>query len=64
MPEDVVYEMFKATVENKAMQEEAFPSVKNYDYFNFIIESSPIPIHPGVIRYLEEQGIEVPENLK
>lgn len=64
LPEDVVYEMFKATVENKAMQEEAFPSVKNYDYLNFIIESSTIPIHPGVIRYLEEQGIEVPEKLK
>lgn len=64
LPEEVVYEMFKATVENKAMQEEAFPSAKNHDYLDFIIETSPIPIHPGVIRYLEEQGIEVPEKLK
>lgn len=29
----------------------------------YTLEVSPIPLHPGVIRYLREQGYEVPERL-
>ncbi|GAB2522506.1 TAXI family TRAP transporter solute-binding subunit [Nocardiopsis aegyptia] len=28
------------------------------------IENSPVPVHPGAIRYYEEQGIEIPEDLR
>lgn len=64
LSEEIGYEMFKAIIENKEMQEEAFPSLKNYDYIETLIKTSSIPLHPGVIRYLEENGIEVPEKLK
>lgn len=64
LSEETGYKMFKAIVENKKIQEESFPSLKNYDYFKFITESSPIPLHPGVIKYLEEKGIKIPEKLK
>ena len=64
LSEEIVYEMFKAIVENREMQEEVYPQLKNYDYFELINDTTPIPLHPGVIRYLEEKGIEVPDKLK
>lgn len=64
LSEEIVYEMFKAVVEEREMQEEAYPPLRKYDYFQLITEESPIPLHPGVIRYLEEKEIEVPEKLK
>lgn len=64
LSEETAYEMFKAIVENKEMQEEAYPTLKELDYFETIIQTSTIPIHPGVIKYLEENGVEVPEKLK
>ncbi|WP_166349411.1 TAXI family TRAP transporter solute-binding subunit [Phytoactinopolyspora limicola] len=28
------------------------------------LEHSPVPLHPGVIRYAEEQGVEIPDELR
>lgn len=64
LSEQAGYEIFKAIVENKAMQEEAYPSVKTIDYVDLLLEYSEIPIHAGVVKYLEETGVEVPEHLK
>ena len=64
LSEETAYEMFKAVIENKKIQEEAYPTIKELDYFETLIKYSSIPLHPGVIKYLEEKGIEIPENLK
>ncbi len=61
--EDVVYEMVKAIVDNKTIQEEAFAGVKKMDYLNGTIKNSSIPLHPGVIKYLKENNVEIPDNL-
>lgn len=64
LSEQAGYEIFKAIVENKDMQEEAYPSVKTVDYIDLLLNYSEIPIHAGVVKYLEEIDVEVPEHLK
>ena len=67
LPEDVVYKMIKAVHEG-AEQVRAAAGKK---YFKLVgpdlpkntVEYASIPLHPGVIKYIREQGIEVPDEL-
>jgi uncharacterized protein len=63
LSEEVAYHIFKAVVENKEKQEAAFAPVKDFDYIDITLENSPIPLHSGVVKYLKEKGVEVPEHL-
>jgi uncharacterized protein len=63
MPESLAYEITKLVLENneRMMQIHATSAetlTENWDKNSFM------PYHPGAVRYLEEQGITVPDNLK
>ncbi len=63
VPEDVVYEMTKILYESKDQLAEAHQVAKQID-INEAFEGLMIPLHPGAVKYYEEHGIKVPEELK
>lgn len=63
VPEDVVYEMTKILYESIDDLATAHQVAKQID-INHAFEGLMIPLHPGAIKYYEEQGIKVPEELK
>ncbi len=62
LPEDLVYQLVKAVFEHRDYLEKVYPGAK-YTTPENIVKYSPIPLHPGVVKYLKEKGIEVPERL-
>lgn len=60
---DDVYEMVKAIFEN---QQELIDihAVGEWTSPQVTLDNSSIPLHPGTIKYLEEIGLEVPDNLR
>lgn len=63
LPETLAYEITKLVLENndRMMQIHATSAetvIENWDKNSFM------PYHPGAVRYLEEKGITVPDNLK
>lgn len=61
--EQLAYDIVKAAIEHKALQEEAMPAVKDLDYAELTMTYSQAPLHLGAYRYYVENGIEVPEHL-
>jgi len=65
MPEEVGYEIVKAYVEGFKTVEAAYRGVKGWDpiadAFRLIAPGGEIPIHAGLYKYCQENGIEVPE---
>jgi TRAP transporter TAXI family solute receptor len=64
MDADTAYDLTKAVMENMAEQEAAFPTVKGLNLPELTLQYATSPLHPGAIRYYEEIGLSVPENLK
>jgi TRAP transporter TAXI family solute receptor len=64
MDEDLVYDITKALYENRDRLEAAHPVAKDTLPENMVDNNKFLPIHPGALRYFEEQGIEIPEELK
>lgn len=60
-PDDFIYEVVKKTYENVDILISAHSSAKEVKP-EFII-NSPIPLHPGAIRYYKEIGMKIPEKL-
>lgn len=63
LTEQDAYDIVSAVFENKELQEDAFGGVADSDYFEVTTEFSMVPLHAGVVRYFQEQGVEVPEDL-
>ena len=63
LPEEVAYQIVKASVENKAEHEKAYNGVAPFDYIEDTLKYATVPLHAGVVRYFQEQGIEVPDHL-
>ncbi|RLI79747.1 C4-dicarboxylate ABC transporter substrate-binding protein [Archaeoglobales archaeon] len=63
VPDDVVYEMTKVLYENIDELAKAHQVAKQID-IHHAFEGLMIPLHPGAIKYYEEQGISVPDSLK
>jgi len=61
LPDELVYNIVKAVFENKHEFVAAHASGKYVAPENII--NSPIPLHPGAIKYYREIGIEIPEDL-
>jgi hypothetical protein len=62
LPEDLVYEITKAVLENNAQMVKGHAAAKetlaeNWDRNTFL------PFHPGAVRYYKEKGINIPANL-
>lgn len=63
MPDDLVYTITKAMFENIADMQAIHPAA-NQTTVELALTASPIPLHPGAIRYFEETGATVPDSLR
>ncbi|MEN3793763.1 TAXI family TRAP transporter solute-binding subunit [Fulvimarina sp. MAC3] len=63
LPEENVYLITKAIYENLPFLQAIHPATKAMS-LEKAIEGLPLPLHPGAIRYYEEQGITIPDRLK
>ena len=61
--EEHVYQLTKAMYENLAFLQGIHPAT-NAMSLDAALAGLPVPLHPGAQRYYEEQGIEVPDELK
>jgi len=59
---DLVYKLVKALYENNDYMRKIHPSAA-YTTPENAVKYSPIPLHPGTIKYLKEKGIAVPARL-
>ncbi len=59
---DLVYKLVKALYEHRDYLIKIHPSAA-YTTPENAVKYSPIPLHPGTIKYLKEKGIEVPQKL-
>ena len=59
---DLVYKLVKALYEHNDYLRKIHPSAA-YTTPENAVKYSPIPLHPGTIKYLKEKGITVPANL-
>lgn len=59
---DLVYKLAKALYEHNDLLCKIHPSAA-YTTPENAVKYSPIPLHPGTIKYLKEKGIEVPQKL-
>jgi len=66
MSEETAYQIAKAVFsdEGKAAGAEVYPPSKSFDPVEMTLRAAVAPLHPGVLRYLDEQGIDVPERLR
>jgi TRAP transporter TAXI family solute receptor len=62
LTEDMVYQLAKALFENNDYLFKIHPAAK-YTTPENAAKYSPIPLHPGTIKYLKEIGVEVPAKL-
>ena len=59
---DMVYNLVKALYEHQDYLIKIHPSA-SYTTAENAVKYSPIPLHPGTVKYLKEKGIAVPDNL-
>lgn len=62
MDEELAYQVTKAMFENVDELIAIHPAA-NDTTVEFSLSSTPVPLHPGALRYYEEVGAEVPERL-
>jgi uncharacterized protein len=62
-PDDLVYEVTKAMFENIEELRAVHPAA-NETTVEFTMGATPVPLHPGAIRYYEEIGATIPDALR
>jgi len=62
MPDDLVYEFTKEIFKNKELLVKVHKSALEMEPKSILF--SPIPLHPGAIKYYEEIGVKIPKELK
>jgi TRAP transporter TAXI family solute receptor len=63
MDEDLAYEIVKAMFENIDDLRAVHPAA-NQTTVEFTLGATPVPLHPGAIRYYEEIGADIPDQLR
>jgi TRAP-type uncharacterized transport system substrate-binding protein len=64
MTNEMAYKIVKAAMEDKEIQQAAFPQLKGENLIQLTLDYATSPIHPGAIKYFEEVGYVVPSNLR
>jgi TRAP transporter TAXI family solute receptor len=64
MPETLAYEITRLVLENNERMVQIHAAARTTLIENAIPNNGFLPFHPGAVRYLEEQGVEVPANLR
>ena len=62
MPDDLAYAITRALFEHLGQLSTIHPAARQITV-EFSLDSMPIPLHPGAVRYYREQGAAVPERL-
>ena len=62
VPEDVVYEVVRAVMENLDDFRSLHPAFANLDPANMIKDGLSAPLHPGAAKYYKEKGFDVAFN--
>ena len=63
MPDYLAYSLTKAMFENIADMQAVHPAA-NQTTVEFTLAATPVPLHPGAIRYFEEIGKTIPDDLR
>lgn len=63
MSDDLAYAITRAMFENIADLQAVHPAA-NQTTVDFTLSATPIPLHPGAIRYYEEIGATIPDRLR
>lgn len=63
MPDDLAYAITRAMFENIADLQAVHPAA-NETTVEFTMSATPVPLHPGAIRYFEEIGATIPDALR
>jgi TRAP transporter TAXI family solute receptor len=63
LPDDLVYQLSKTLFDNIGFLEKIHPFAK-YSTPENAVSKSPIALHPGAIRAIEEKGVKVPDRLR
>ncbi len=63
MDEDTVYQITKAMFENIGELQAVHPAA-NETTIEFTMSATPVPLHPGAIRYYEETDADIPDDLR
>lgn len=63
MPDDLAYAITSAMFTNIAEMQAVHPAA-NQTTVDFTLSATPVPLHPGAIRYFEEIGAEIPDRLR
>ncbi len=63
MSDDLAHAITSAMFENIAEMQAVHPAA-NQTTVEFTLNATPVPLHPGAIRYFEEIGAEVPDRLR
>ena len=63
MDDETVYQITKAIFENIAELQAVHPAA-NETTIPFTLQATPVPLHPGAIRYYEETGATVSDDLR
>lgn len=63
MSDDLAYTITKTMFENIADLQAVHPAA-NQTTIEFTLAATPIPLHPGAIRYYEEVGVTIPDRLR
>lgn len=64
MDEETAYKIVKSVMENRRPQTNSMPQTEELDFIELTLKFANTPIHPGAIKYFEEQGYEVPAELR
>jgi TRAP transporter TAXI family solute receptor len=59
MPDKVAYDIVKTFIEHKAELVAVHGEAKSIDLANQVTKNSPIPWHPGAVKYFTEKGVKM-----
>ena len=63
LSEEAAYGIVKAVMEDESVQANAMASLEGANLAELTLQYATIPLHPGALRWFEEQGMEVPDAL-
>lgn len=63
LSDETAYRIAKAVFEDKTAQVAALGSLKGVDMVQLTLSNGTVPLHPGVVRYLKEKKLDIPQKL-